>query len=401
LIGLARLLTPDQFGEAIMATIVVGLASTVADFGIGVLIVQRRDLDPRRAARVGLGTGLGVALLVFLGAPWLSGLLGGGAHVTDLLRIGAVGVGLVGLGAAARGGLERDLRFGQIAGIEAAVAVSAAVVKIILALADMGSMSIILGDAAGAVLYTAAMLRAAAPTIAPGTPGPATPIFRDGARIVGTRIFDTGFGQIDRFLIGRLLGATVLGLYGFAYQHAMLLATRLGPVGERVALPLLSRLRDQPAAFADAYSVLTRIHSLALAGPALLLYAVAPTLVGWLYPERWNDALPAIRALCLAAAAHGLNSRPGLVWIALGRMRMRLLWSATNLGITAVILWFAVPHGLVTTAYALAARSVAAAVLAQWLTHCIAPSIRHTMFLRAIAPAALLTTVLLLLHALV
>ena len=56
--------------------------------------------------------------------------------------------------------------------------------------------------------------------------------------------------------------------------------------------------------------------------------------------------------------------------------------------------------GLPATAYALAARSAAATVLAQWLTHRVAPSIRHADYLRAVAPAALLTTVLLLLHAL-
>ncbi|MEE8105675.1 MAG: oligosaccharide flippase family protein [Planctomycetota bacterium] len=394
LIVLAQLLRPSQFGLAVMATVILSIATVAADFGVSVLVVQRRELSPRRALRIGLGTGVLIALFLLLFLVLFE------VPMRGLLTLGAFGIAVAGVGATARGCLERELKFARIAGLEALLAVAVALIKVDLAQRGAGAAAIVCGDAIGAGLYATAMLLAAQGSIGPKDPGPRSPVYRDGGRIVGMRMFDTGFGQMDRFLIGSLhSGIAMLGIYGFAYQHAMFLAARLGPVTERVALPLLSRLREQPAALADAYRALTRVHSLALTGPALLLYALAPTLVDWLYPERWSDAVPAMQALCLAAAAHGLNSRPGLLWIALGHIRMRFLWSVVNLGVTAVILWFAVPHGLEATAYALAARSTAATVVAQWLTHRVAPSIRHADYLRAIAPAAALTTLLLLLLA--
>ncbi len=49
---LARLLTPAQFGVAAMATIVVGVVSTVANLGLPTAIVQREELTESHLSSV-------------------------------------------------------------------------------------------------------------------------------------------------------------------------------------------------------------------------------------------------------------------------------------------------------------------------------------------------------------
>ena len=92
-----------------------------------------------------------------------------------------------------------------------------------------------------------------------------------------------------------------------------------------------------------------------------------------------------MRALCVTAAAAGLNSHPGLVWLALGRMRMRMRWSLCNLAALVGVILVGLAHGIVGVAYALAVRSVLATIAAQLLTKRVA-GVGHVRYARALLP---------------
>ncbi len=209
----------------------------------------------------------------------------------------------------------------------------------------------------------------------------------DGLRIVGTRLFDACFAQADRFLVGRRLGEAALGYYGFAWRHAMLPLQHFLPVADQAALPALARLSGDE--LVRGYLVLTRVLALAIVPFAALLWAVAPWLVEVLYPARWQAAVPALRGLCLAAAASGLNSDPGILWLSLGLTRLRLWWSAANLAAIAVIVWIGTSRGITGVAYALAVRSLVATVAGQIASRRVA-GVPHVAYVRALAPGALL-----------
>ena len=141
---------------------------------------------------------------------------------------------------------------------------------------------------------------------------------------------------------------------------------------------------DKPA-LARAYLALTRTFALVVIPFAGLLYLAAPLLVGWLYPERWQDSVGVMRALCVTAAATGLNSHPGLVWLALGDTRLRLRWSLCNLIAIVAVVLLGLPHGAVGVAYALAARSLVATAVAQVITKRKA-GVGHRDYALAVAP---------------
>jgi O-antigen/teichoic acid export membrane protein len=206
----------------------------------------------------------------------------------------------------------------------------------------------------------------------------------EGLRIVGTRLFDACFAQADRFLVGRRLGSAELGLYGFAARHALLPIQHLLPVADQVALPTLARLRGEE--LVRAYLRLTRMLALTTLPFAAALWAVAPWLVDVLFPG-WQPAVPALRALCVAVAAAGLNSDPGILWLALGYTRVRLSWSAANLVAMGFVVWIGTRHGITGVAYALAARSLLATVAAQVVSRRVA-GVPHGAYARALLPGA-------------
>ncbi len=378
---LARYLTEAEFGLAVMVAVASGLLGSGSDLGMGVVALQREGCDDRRAFRLSMSGGAGAAALLALGAPLIARAFDAPASLVPLLRAAAPALLLAGLASTARARLGRDLSFGTLAFVDACVAIFAAYRRVRFAQQGYGAWSIVLGDLYAAVLGAAALWLLAPRAKA----GPSADLAADGARVVGTRAADACFAQADRFAVGRGLGEGALGLYGFAMQHAMALVSQLGPVVEQVALPLFVRI--ERASLGRAYLALTRIYALAVIPASALLWVAAAPLVEWLYPARWSEAVPPLRALCVAAACVGLNSHPGLVWIALGKMRLRMQWSLWNLLALALVLLVGIRHGAVGVAYALAARSLLATAVAQGITRRVA-GVSHIDYLRALWPGA-------------
>lgn len=380
LLLLARLLGGAEFGVAALVTVVVALLSAGADAGMGVVLVQRPGTDDRRAAALALGA----SLLLFasasaLAAP-LRNLLRAPPGFDALLRLGAGMLPFAGLASVLRARLARALDFRRIFLAETATVLLAGALRVAFAWRGMGAAALVLGDLVAAALG-ALLLLALAPGASRGSP----PRLDEGLRIVGTRVVDAAIGQTDRFFIGRFLGAHALGLYAFAWQHAMFGAQRAAPVAEQVALPVLAR--ESPEGRVREYLRLTRWNALLLLPAAALVGGFAPEIVSWLYPARWQEAVPALRALSVAAAAAALNSHPGLLWLAARETRLRLRWSAANLVFFALLLAVAARFGLVAAALAVALRCLLAAAVAQLLTRRVA-GVPHCDYLRALLPGA-------------
>lgn len=229
----------------------------------------------------------------------------------------------------------------------------------------MGPWSIVVADVAAGYLATL-LYWIFAPRAVAGTPGP---LLRDGLHVIGARLSDTVFTQIDRFYVGAKLGATSLGLYGFGYRHAMACVQHGSPVAEQVAFPWFSRTHDAGEGIAEPYAQLTRLYALVTLPFATALWFAAPWLIDTIYPERWMEAVPVLRALCVAAFCAGLNSQPGLVLMALGRMRLRLAWSLINVALLAGALPLLAGGDLLAVAYVLAGRSLLATIIAQIIVH--------------------------------
>jgi len=377
----ARHLDAEQLGLATMVLVVTGLLSVGADFGMGLLMVQRREVDDRRAVRLALFAGLALWMFVGLGAPVLARAFRNPAGLVPLLQAGSVVLLLAGVAGPARARLQRALAFRTLVTVDVLVEALRTGGRIGFAVAGYGAWSIVLGDVLALAVGTAAAWAYAPPLQS----GAGERLVADGARVVGARAADYGLVAADRFVIGRALGAGAMGLYSFAYLHTMVALQRITAVAEQVALPFLSRAQNDPQRLGHGYLVLTRAFCLVVTPFGALVWALAPWLVDALYPERWQDAVPVMRVLGVAVAAAGLNSHPGLVWIVRGHLRLRLFWSLANLLAVTAALAVGMHWGAVGVAWALASRSVAATIAAQVLTRRIA-GIPHRRYASALGP---------------
>lgn len=365
-IALARLLPPEDFGLLALAMIAVGFASLLSGLGLGAALVQRDRLTEahvRTAFTLSVTVGVLLAASVYAAAPQLAQVLGD-SRTEPLLRLLSSVLAIGGLSAVAEALLSRQLAFRQLFLVDAARVLVGGCVAVSLALMGYGVWSLAVAAVAERVVTVAvtyglapfpvgmSMSRRALRDLAP---------FATGISLTG--LFNYVALKGDYFVIGRILGAGPLGVYGRAYS--LMEMPTIGPISglTKVMFPAAARLQSSSADFRRAYvGTLSIVHLLTAPLFAFLL-VLAPELIQGLYGPSWSGAIVPLQILAVvglfrasyAGAAAFVRAR-GWAW--------RLL--ACQIGYSICIVggaWIATPAGIAAVAFA-----VGCAIVAMWLS---------------------------------
>jgi O-antigen/teichoic acid export membrane protein len=320
IVVLARLLLPEDYGLLAIVLVVVGIGEIVRDFGLSTAAVRAPSLTAAvRDALFWINTAIGGALCLALLAS--AGLL---AQLFDRPALepiaGALSVTFLlnGLATQFRVSLSRRLDFRSLVGADVLAQFLAAGVAVAAAFAGAGYGALVaqqLTQAAVAlvVLAVRAGWLPGRPRRAPGL----RPLLVLGGHLVGTELLHYASNNIDTVTVGFRFDAAALGLYNRGFQLVMTPLNQVRSPATTVALPVLSRLQDDQARFADHL----RRGQLAIgftlvAGMAVVAGAADPVVELFLGP-RWAEVAP-ILALLAAAGASQTLAFVGL-WVYLTR----------------------------------------------------------------------------------
>lgn len=339
---LAHLLTPHDYGLLAMVLTVVGIGELFRDFGLSSAAIQATRLTrAQRDNLFWLNTGIGAVLtvLTFAAAP-LVGALFDEPEVVPVARALAFTFLLNGLATQYRADLSRHMRFGPLAVVDVAGPVTALVVAVVMALQGAGEEALVAQQlTAAAVTLVGAGIAARwiprLPRRAPGMRG----LLRFGWNLLGTQLVGYGANNADSLVIGVRFGSVSLGLYNRAFQLLMQPLTQLRAPSTTVALPVLSRLKDDPARFGE----FVRRGQLALgytlvAGLALVIAAAEPVVDLFLGPQ-WTGVTPILRFLAAAGMFQTLAYVGYWVYLATGLtdVLLRFTLVSATIRITCVV----------------------------------------------------------------
>ena len=122
------------------------------------------------------------------------------------------------------------------------------------------------------------------------------------------------------FIIGRISGATGLGVYTVAYEISNLPSTELVAPINRATFPGFSQMRNI-VEIAASYLSLLGVITLIVLPIGAGIATVADPLVRTTLGAQWLDAIPLIQLLALFGAISATQSNNGIVWLALGYPR--------------------------------------------------------------------------------
>lgn len=138
-------------------------------------------------------------------------------------------------------------------------------------------------------------------------------LLRFGRNMVGMQIVGYMNNNLDSVVVGRVFGASTLGVYNRAFQLLMVpLAQTRAPM-TTVALPVLSRLDEEP----DKYSAFVSRGQVALGYtvvPGLAIVAAAAAaepVVALFLGDQWASVTPPLRFFAFAGVVNqGRHQRP-------------------------------------------------------------------------------------------
>lgn len=350
---LARLITPGDYGLVAMVTAVVGIGEILREMGLSSASIQTKELS--RAQRDNLfwissAAGLAVSLLVALAAPLLV-VVYQRPEVLGICLALAPTFLLSGLAAQFRAGLTREMRFKALAVSDVACSAAALTLGVVAAAYGLGYWALVLQQLSAGILALLSLV-----VLSGWLPGaydrsaPMGKLVRFGASVLGSQVLTYVSVNADSVLIGSAYGARDLGYYNRGMQLVRTPLNQLrAPIGT-VALPVLSRLQDDPRRFMEfvsnaqlavAYPLLTGIGWFIACGEPAVRVALGST---------WADATPVIQ---LIAAGEGLSTLMFLaswMYLSQGLGKALVRFSAFTLVLRLGLLLVALPMGMLAVA---------------------------------------------------
>ncbi len=339
---IARLLTPAQIGVFSLCAAVMGVASTLRDFGVSEYLIQEKDLTAdklRGAFAIAIAVAWSIAAVVFAGRGWVASYYAepGVAAVLGVLVFNLL---VLPFASPAFALFNREMAFRKVFLIQMASSVVQSSTAIALAWSGLGAISLAWASfaAIAAQVVIVTLLRPRDTFIAPSLRA-GLPVLRFGLAAVSSRLVDTLSGNMHEFIIARVFGFTASGLFSRALGLINLFHHNVTSAIMRVAAPSLAQGyragQSITPAFARGTALFTCIAWPFFGAVALL----APEVIHVLFGDQWHAAAPIATIIALATMLGCLTALGPDMMLATGNVKRRL-WISTVFGSAHVALVF-------------------------------------------------------------
>lgn len=376
MIIMTRLLDPKDFGLVAMVTAVTGIYGIFTNAGLSLATIQRAEISNDSISTlfwVNILVGLVLTLLCAASAPILVSFYREPRlfWITEALALGFL---INGAGVQHSALLQRQLRYVTQTVIDAITQIASIATGIGMAFAGMGYWALI-----GATLVSASVSSGALWIVVAWVPGlphwnsRVRSMLRFGVVSMLNSLTVYVAYNLEKVLLGRFLGADMLGIYVRAGQLVRFPTDYLNGAIGSVTLATLSRLQGEPDRlrnyFLKSYSL-----AVSLTLPITIFCAIfANEIILILFGRNWILAAPVLQLLAPTVLIFGMINPFAWLLYAMGLQKRSLLTGLAILPIATCAYVAGLSHGATGVA---AAFSI---VMSLWLLPHIAWCVHGTM----------------------
>ena len=337
-LGLARILSPGDYGIFGLATLYVGFIQLVNEFGLGAAIIRRRDFtEPQIAAIGGVTLALGgvLWLLALLTAPLYANFFHAPEARWPIAALSAVFV-LTAIKTIPKSLLSRDLAFKQVALLDAVEALLAGFVTLGLALMGLRHWALVGGTLVGGVVGAVVAVALRPQRLRwPASFGDIAPAVNFGSHIMVSRLSWYAYSNADFAVVGRRLGPALLGAYSYGWTIASIPVDRISAMVGQVTPALFSAVQHDLPEVRRYLIRVTEALALVTLPLSVGLATVADQFTVVVLGDRWWPAVGPLAMLSVYASARAVTTIYPHVLQALGQsgraMRFNLIGVAVLL----------------------------------------------------------------------
>lgn len=354
---LARLLSPADYGLIAMVAVVTNFIGIFSDMGLSMSTVQQKNITHEQVSNlfwINLFVTSLLGIVLACSAPLVS------AFYQDerILRItlwSAITFPLAGLSLQHLAILKRQMRFAAIAQIKLVSMALSVIAALIAAYLGMGYWSLIVLNITMVVCTTpmAWLITGWMPGWFTRNQGTRSHL-SFGGYLTGSNVAGYLFRNVDRVLIGKFCSALELGLYDRAYQLLMLpLSQFIYPLSS-LAMPVLSRLQDDPARYRRVYIEMQEKMCFLVAPGIGIVLAYNDIIIELMLGEQWLEVSPIFLWLSFIGIVQASLGLVSSLFISQGRVKEHLWWQIFTSVMATISFVIGLPWGALGVAISFA-----------------------------------------------
>ena len=334
---MAHFVPPRAYGLVGMAQVVIGFASLFRDIGASTAIIRQKQLDDALLTSIfwlNLAMGLFATSACWLAAPFVARFYSepGLRTVFQALSFYFLITAVSNVHGAL---MNRGFQFARIAAVELLAGAAGLIVGVVSAVRGAAVWSLIAGGLTTAIVSSILFV-----ALSPWRPTLSFSSRRIGS-ILGFGLNLSGFNIVnyfsrnaDNLLVGKYLGASPLGYYGFAYNLMLYPVQAITWTLGRVLLPAFSQMQDDCDRFGRAYlracAGIAFVTFPLMAGVTLL----TPEFIAVLLGPKWKPVVPVLRILAPVGMVQSVVATTGHIYIAMGKTDALFKWGLAASAIT-------------------------------------------------------------------
>lgn len=358
-IVLARLLSPDDFGCIGMLTIFMVIADTFINGGFGAAIIQKRDVSHEDYCTVfywNIFISVLFYILIYISAPIISQFYDI-PILTKVLRVQALVLFSNALSIIQINVLRKNLQFKKLSIIQLFASSIAVLLAIYLAYNGYGVWSLVIQQIVLSVIVMIGLwlLNSWRPSMYFSHKS-FIELFGYGSFLLLSDLLNNICDNLQGLIIGKKFCAEELGLYTQAKKLETVPTSSISYVVNLVAFPVYSSLQYEKV---KLYSMVRK--SLCMMNfinipLMMLLIIIAEPLIIFLLSDKWVDAIPYFRILCISGLFNCIQSVNYQVVCAMGKSKIVFKWNIIKriIGIGLIVIGMSwgvkgILYGMVTS----------------------------------------------------
>ena len=321
---LARLLTPEDFGQLALVTLTIFAGMMLTEVSLESAIIQRTELPSsflHTAWTMMVLRGITLFLFIQITAPWIAQVFDH-PQVETLLRVGAVSFLLVSLSTVSMALLLREMRYRSRVVLDGSREIIGGLCAIVLALLFENAWALLLGLLIGqaAALIGVWFFHPYRPRLLLDREA-ISHYWRFGCHLYVSGVLTYVVTRGADLTVGKLLGLRGLGHYQMVSGMAEIMTRGLSGTVSQVVLPAYTQLTAEGRSVADVFEEVWRILLYLLLPITAILSLFHNQVVILILGEQWIPSALTLAILVVGQALRALAASCGTLILSAGKTK--------------------------------------------------------------------------------
>jgi teichuronic acid exporter len=372
-LALAKLLFPSEFGIVGMATVFTGFVQVLNDLGVGAALVQRKDEALRKehyhtAFWTGVIWSVALFLIMSFGIGPMAAIFYDKPILKSIIPVLSIGILVSPVNLVHKAQLTKQMNFKKLAFIDNTSNIIVGIIALVLAFKGAGVWALVFNSVGNVFFAMPLFLNATKWKPAFIMEKQAfKDVFGFGVYTTGSNILAYLYNNLDYLLIGKLLGATSLGIYTLAFVLTDTFRGRLMAVINNVMYPIYGKKQNDVFSLKRYYLKVVLFNCLFIF-PVMIFFVVegAP-FITHVFGAKWHDTIVPLQILSGSVMFHILVSGNTSLLRGLGRpgmeMKQQVLKALIFLPSLALGIYY---YGIVGAAWAILINKIIVVLVAQY-----------------------------------